>query len=124
MWGGVARSHTELDERDLDFWLSVDPAERIGAACSLHEEARLLRGDAPFPRLEAFAASGVEYVLVGGYAVIFHGRPRATKDIDLLVSLDGDNREKLARALRAFGVPDEISEAARTLAADEVVYFG
>ncbi len=52
MWGGVVSSHEELDERDLEFWLAVDPAERIGAACLLHEEARLLRNDAPFPRLQ------------------------------------------------------------------------
>lgn len=52
MFGGVARSHEELDERDLEFWLGVDPAERIGAACLLHEEARLLRNDAPFPGLQ------------------------------------------------------------------------
>jgi len=37
--------------------------------------------------LEEFASSKVEAVLVGGFAVAFHGRPRATKDIDLL--LDG-----------------------------------
>jgi len=35
--------------------------------------------------LEEFARSAVEYVIVGGYAVAFHGRPRATKDIDLVV---------------------------------------
>jgi len=52
MWGGVAESHDELDERDLEFWLTVDPAERLGAACLLHEEARRLRDDAPFPRLQ------------------------------------------------------------------------
>jgi hypothetical protein len=52
MWGGVADSHDELEQRDLEFWLAVDPAERIGAACLLHEEARCLRGDAPFPRLQ------------------------------------------------------------------------
>ena len=51
VWGGVAKSHDELDERDLEFWLAVEPAERIGAARLLHEEARRLRGDAPFPRL-------------------------------------------------------------------------
>ena len=33
--------------------------------------------------LEAFVRGGVEFVLVGGYAVAFHGRPRATKDIDI-----------------------------------------
>ncbi len=56
--GGVAKSHEELDALDLEFWLSVDPRERIGAACLLHEEARELRGDAPFPRLQG-AAGGV-----------------------------------------------------------------
>lgn len=35
--------------------------------------------------LEEFARAEVEYVLVGGYAVAFHGRPRATKDIDLVL---------------------------------------
>ena len=36
--------------------------------------------------LEAFASAEVEAVLVGAYAVAFHGRPRATKDIDLLLA--------------------------------------
>jgi hypothetical protein len=31
--------------------------------------------------LEELARDGVEFLLVGGYAVAFHGRPRATKDI-------------------------------------------
>jgi hypothetical protein len=35
--------------------------------------------------LAEFARSGVEAVLVGGYAVAFHGRPRATKDIGLVL---------------------------------------
>jgi predicted nucleotidyltransferase len=74
--------------------------------------------------LEAFAASGVEYVLLGGYAVIFHGRPRATKDLDLLVDTSEENRERLASALSTFGAPPAIVEAARRLASDEVVYFG
>ena len=33
--------------------------------------------------LQAFADAKVEYLLVGGYAVMFHGYPRATKDLDL-----------------------------------------
>jgi hypothetical protein len=74
--------------------------------------------------LAAFADSGVEFVLVGGYAVAFHGRPRATKDLDLLVGVDAENRERLGRALAAFGAPNEIVDAARAIKADEVVYFG
>ena len=33
--------------------------------------------------LQALADGGVEYVIVGGYAVAFHARPRFTKDIDV-----------------------------------------
>lgn len=74
--------------------------------------------------LAAFVASGVEFVLIGGYAVIFHGRPRATKDLDLLVSLDEANRARLAEALDSFGAPANVVESARRLSPDEVVYFG
>ena len=42
-----------------------------------------------FPDFEEFIASlnahRVRYLVVGGYAVGFHARPRATKDIDILV---------------------------------------
>jgi len=58
IWGGVATSHEQLDELDLDYWLSVDPAERIRAACLLHEEARRLRNGGPFPSLRG-AVGGV-----------------------------------------------------------------
>lgn len=33
--------------------------------------------------LELFNAQGVEYVIVGGYALAHHGAPRYTRDIDL-----------------------------------------
>src|SRR5512140_3746392 len=35
--------------------------------------------------LESFNAHGVEYVLVGAYALAFHGAPRYTADLDLFV---------------------------------------
>ncbi|MGA2450109.1 MAG: hypothetical protein ABTD50_15625 [Polyangiaceae bacterium] len=50
--------------------------------------------------LAEFARCGVEAVLVGGYAVAFHGRPRATKDIDLV--LEG-SRANLQRASDKVG---------------------
>jgi predicted nucleotidyltransferase len=74
--------------------------------------------------LAAFAASGVRYLLIGGYAVIFHGRPRATKDMDLLVSLDDANRERLLDALSAFGASPTVIGAARSMTVDDIVYFG
>lgn len=52
--------------------------------------------------LEVAAAlnkAGVEYVLVGGYAVILHGLPRFTEDVDLFVRESSTNIALLRRAL-------------------------
>ena len=45
----------------------------------------------------------VEYLIVGGYAVGFHGFPRYTGDIDFFVSINEQNAEKLVRVLDDFG---------------------
>lgn len=45
----------------------------------------------------------VKYLVVGGYAVAYHGHPRYTKDIDLWIWLDRENAEKVVEALREFG---------------------
>lgn len=44
-----------------------------------------------------------EYLLVGGQAVIAHGYPRLTKDMDLWVRPTADNGERVLAALAAFG---------------------
>jgi hypothetical protein len=48
-------------------------------------------------------ARNVKALVVGGYAVAFHGRPRFTKDIDVLVEPAPDNAERLLSALADFG---------------------
>jgi len=53
----------------------------------------------------AFAAADVRYLLVGGYAVGFHGRPRFTKDLDLWVDDSDENFGRLEKALAQFGAP-------------------
>jgi hypothetical protein len=63
--------------------------------------------------LAEFARAGVRYALLGGYAVGYHGKPRVTKDLDLLVSGEGDNLSRVARVLAAFGAPPAIVENAR-----------
>lgn len=75
-------------------------------------------------RLEAFARESAEAVLVGGYAVAFHARPRATKDIDLLLLGTPENLERAARALAAFGAPPAVVRATRTLGENEVAFMG
>ncbi len=74
--------------------------------------------------LEAFARESVEAVLVGGYAVAFHARPRATKDIDLVLAGDAANLDRAARALALFGAPANVVEAVRALKDGEVAYLG
>lgn len=49
--------------------------------------------------------SSAEFVVVGGYAVSFHGHVRATKDLDILIRPRADNAARVMRALRRFGAP-------------------
>lgn len=55
--------------------------------------------------LAALNAERAEYLIVGAYAFAFHGRPRATSDVDVFVGVDPHNGEKVWRALVAFGAP-------------------
>jgi hypothetical protein len=53
--------------------------------------------------LELFNKHGVEYLIVGGYALAFHGAPRMTGDIDLFVRPTSENAERILAALDDFG---------------------
>ncbi|NBB87882.1 MAG: hypothetical protein GVY12_16870 [Bacteroidetes bacterium] len=55
--------------------------------------------------LSAFDDAGVEYLVIGAYAVAAHGHPRATGDIDLWVRPSPVNAKRVLRALKAFGAP-------------------
>jgi predicted nucleotidyltransferase len=74
--------------------------------------------------LAEFARCAVRFVVLGGYAVGYHAKPRATKDLDLLISAEGDNRQRAADALRAFGAPPNVVQGVLRLEAGEVAYFG
>ena len=45
----------------------------------------------------------VEYLLVGGYAVCYHGHYRNTADIDFWIAVHPENAAKLVRLIREFG---------------------
>ena len=55
--------------------------------------------------LRAFGAADVRFLVVGAYALGFHGRPRATGDLDVWVEASGQNAPRVMRALAAFGAP-------------------
>ena len=61
--------------------------------------------------LELFNTHKVEYLIVGGYALAFHGAPRLTGDIDLLIKADPENAKRIINALEEFGFGSmELSE--------------
>lgn len=45
----------------------------------------------------------VKYLIIGGYAVAFHGHPRYTKDLDIWLWADNENAENVIKTLHEFG---------------------
>lgn len=61
--------------------------------------------------IDALNEQKVEYLLVGGYAVILHGYRRSTGDMDVWVNVTAENHKNLIKAYLAFGLPTtDISE--------------
>ena len=48
-------------------------------------------------------AHQVDYLIVGGYALAFHGAPRFTGDIDIFINPHSDNAQRVLAALADFG---------------------
>ncbi len=53
--------------------------------------------------LKLLNANRVKYLVIGGYAVGYHGYPRATNDLDVWVAISPNNAKKLVNLLRKFG---------------------
>ena len=54
--------------------------------------------------LQALNENEVDYILVGGYSVIFHGYSRTTGDMDIWVKRDSDNYKKIKKTFFQFGL--------------------
>jgi predicted nucleotidyltransferase len=92
----------------------VDPKERIPAEWPDFDPRRILR---------KLTEAGVEFVVIGGIAVVLSGYGRATRDLDIMFADDPANLEALGRVLtdldaRLRGVEDDVPFVAdaRTLA--------
>ena len=66
----------------------------------------------------------VKYLLIGGYAVGYHGYPRATGDMDLWVAIHQNNAEKLVDALKEFGFNTPQLSANLFLTENQVIRIG
>jgi hypothetical protein len=72
------------------------------------------------------ADAGAEFVVLGGHAVAFHGHPRATKDLAVLIRAQAENSVRVYKALAAYGAPleDFEVEAADFASYDGVLQIG
>lgn len=74
--------------------------------------------------LSAFSAGGVEFLLVGAYALSAHGLVRGTGDLDLWVRATPENAGRVYQALLAFGAPADRFRAEDFTLPDTVVQIG
>ena len=54
--------------------------------------------------LKLLNAQGVEYLLIGGYAVGYHGYPRTTADLDIWIRVESNNARKMVETFHQFGL--------------------
>ena len=56
--------------------------------------------------IELLDQEKVKYLLVGGYAVGYHGFPRYTGDLDVFIAISEKNSERILKVFDGFGFPD------------------
>lgn len=66
----------------------------------------------------------VEYLLIGGYAVSYHGYPRTTADIDIWVAIQKENAEKVVAVLKEFGFDTPSLTADLFLRENQIIRMG
>jgi len=74
--------------------------------------------------IQLLNAHGVKYLVVGGFAVAFHGYPRYTKDIDFWIWAEPENAERILRAIHDFGLGSLGLQASDFLDPDNVIQLG
>ena len=74
--------------------------------------------------LELLNSRGVEYVIVGAHSLAFHGRPRYTGDLDILVRATPENGAKLVELLNEFGFADSGFKESDFTEPEQVIQLG
>jgi predicted nucleotidyltransferase len=74
--------------------------------------------------VQLFNDNQVRYLIVGGYAVAFHGHPRYTKDLDVWVEPSPANAERIVRALEQFGFGSLGLTEADFIAPNQIIQLG
>jgi Nucleotidyl transferase of unknown function (DUF2204) len=66
----------------------------------------------------------VKYVIVGAWALAFHGRPRYTGDLDIFIARDDENADKLMAVIETFGFGQAGIKREDFLQVDHVIQLG
>ena len=66
----------------------------------------------------------VEYLLIGGYAVTYHGYPRTTDDMDIWIAMSEENAKKIIATLQEFGFGDVRIKPDLFLLPDQITRMG
>ncbi|MGB5619740.1 MAG: hypothetical protein WBM78_23080 [Desulfobacterales bacterium] len=74
--------------------------------------------------LKLLNAHRVKYLLIGGYAVAYHGYPRATADMDVWVEVEPANADKIVVALKEFGFDLPELSAKLFLVPEKIIRMG
>ncbi|HEX5492491.1 MAG TPA: nucleotidyltransferase [Candidatus Udaeobacter sp.] len=74
--------------------------------------------------LELLNSRGVDYVIVGAQSLAFHGRPRHTGDLDILVRPNRDNARLLLALLKDFGFEQSGFEETDFLQPQQIIQLG
>lgn len=74
--------------------------------------------------LKLLNSNHVRYLLIGGYAVGYHGYPRATADMDIWIDVDESNANNMLQAFRDFGFPSDRIEKEMFLERNKIIRMG
>jgi hypothetical protein len=74
--------------------------------------------------LKLLNSNGVEYLVIGGYAVVHYGVHRTTEDMDVWVAMSPENARRLATAVEAFGFGPGTVSPELFLAEDQIIRLG
>lgn len=74
--------------------------------------------------LRLLNSARVEYLLIGGYAVGYHGYPRTTADMDIWIAVSETTADQIQRVLALFGFTPDDSTRAVLLTPDQVLRMG
>jgi hypothetical protein len=74
--------------------------------------------------IELLNALDVHYMVVGAFAVAYHGYPRYTGDIDLFIERTTENADKLMQVIQKFGFGDLDLSVDDFLQEDQVIQLG